>query len=74
LRQIVIRHEGRYSHVEKTFNPSDADLHRSHRAGTVIRSATPPNQPLRPKGIMGLGLGIICGAMVMAGIFGGCSH
>jgi hypothetical protein len=34
----------------------------------------PPNQPLRPKGIMGLGLGIICGAMVMAGIFGGCSH
>ena len=35
-----IRHEGRYRHVEKTFSPSDLDLHRSHRAATGIRSAT----------------------------------
>ena len=34
----------------------------------------PPQSPAPPQGYYWPGPGIICGAMVMAGIFGGCSH
>src|SRR5450759_1456201 len=48
-RKIVIRHEGRYRHVEKTFSPSDPDLHRSHRAATGVRSATAATSRSAPR-------------------------
>ena len=44
-----IRHEGRYRHVETTFNPSDPDLYRSHCAATGIRSATSATSRSAPR-------------------------
>ena len=48
-RKIIFVHEGRYRHVEKTFNPSDPDLHRSHRAVIVVRSATAATSRSAPR-------------------------
>ena len=41
-QQNSIRHEGRFRHVEKTFSPSDPDLHPSHCTAASDRSTAAP--------------------------------
>src|ERR1035437_3391875 len=48
-RKIIFIYAGRCRHVEKTFNPSDPDLRRSHRAATVVGSATAATSHSAPR-------------------------
>ena len=53
-QQNSISHEGRYRHVEKTFSPSDPDLHSSHCTAASDRTK-PPQPPVPPQGYYGPG-------------------